>query len=76
MKETILRGIQEDDLQEAFDVLDSDKDGFITPLEMHQSLVNIGESVTTEEALEMITEVDSNGDGLVDFEGEILLCQS
>eukprot|EP00795_Rhopilema_esculentum_P002776 gene2776-999_t len=68
MKETILRGIQEDDLQEAFDVLDSDKDGFITPLEMHQSLINIGESVTIEEALEIITEVDLNGDGLVDFE--------
>lgn len=70
MKETILRGIQADDLREAFNVFDSDKDGFISAKELQQCLTNLGESIKIDEAFEMLRDVDSNGDGLIDFEGK------
>ncbi len=72
MKETILRGIQEDDLREAFSVFDADEDGFITPSELHTSFQNLGECITREQAFELLKEADTNCDGLVDFEGKFV----
>ena len=69
MRETILRGIQENDLMEAFQVFDSDKDGLITAKELQESLKNLGESIGIEDAMDMLKDVDSNDDGFIDFEG-------
>lgn len=68
MKETILRGIQDDDLYEAFKCFDSDKDGYITAAELHQSLSSLGEDIEIEDAVDMVKDIDSNGDGLIDFQ--------
>ena len=70
MKEPILRGIQEDDLRDAFAVFDSDKDGFITAKELQELFKKLGESIGIEDALEMLNDVDSNHDGLIDFTGK------
>lgn len=72
MKETILRGIQDDDLYEAFKCFDSDKDGYITAAELHQSLSSLGEDIEIEDAVDMVKDIDSNGDGLIDFQGNIV----
>ena len=70
MREKILLGVQEDDLQEAFDVFDADRDGYITPAELQQSFLKLGENMTMDEALEVMEEINTNTDGLVDFGGK------
>lgn len=69
MREPILRGVQEDDLKDAFAVFDSDKDGFITAKELQELFKKLGESIGIEDALEMLNDVDSDHDGLIDFTG-------
>ena len=39
--------------------------------ELRHVLANLGENLTDEECLEMIHEVDLNGDGQIDFEGKM-----
>ena len=72
MREKIILGVQEDDLQEAFDVFDTDGDGYITPAELQKSFIKLGENMTMDEALEVIEEINTNTDGLVDFSGKII----
>ncbi|CAI0430613.1 unnamed protein product [Linum tenue] len=49
-------------------MFDKNGDGFITKQELKESLKNIRISVTEAEVEEMVMKVDSNGDGLIDFE--------
>jgi len=67
MRETILRGIQENDLRDAFEVFDSDKDGFVTAKELQELFKNLGESIEIEDAVDMLNNADSDQDGLIDF---------
>lgn len=59
----------DDHLQEAFDVFDKDKDGFICVKELYSVLRSLGISANTTitSCQNMISAVDRNGDGLVDF---------
>ena len=70
MREKIILGVQEDDLQEAFDAFDTDGDGYITPAELQKSFIKLGENMTMDEALEVMEEINTNTDGLVDFGGK------
>ncbi|KRX88756.1 Calmodulin-1 [Trichinella pseudospiralis] len=54
----------EQELKEAFQVFDKDKDGFISAAELHYVMTNLGEKLTDEEVQEMIREADLDGDGL------------
>ena len=56
-----------DELLEAFKVLDKDGSGSISEVELRQVMTNIGEKVTDEEIREMIQEADIDGDGQVSF---------
>eukprot|EP00794_Sanderia_malayensis_P020133 gene20133-22106_t len=67
MKETILRGVQEDDMKRTFNVFDTDGDGYITPNELHILFTNLGENVNINEAAEILEEADADSDGLLDF---------
>ncbi|XWS64694.1 hypothetical protein CRYUN_Cryun05aG0025300 [Craigia yunnanensis] len=58
----------EDELKEAFRVFDQDQDGYISPNELRQVMIHIGEKVTDEELEQMIREADLDGDGQVNFE--------
>ncbi|CAL4935605.1 unnamed protein product [Urochloa decumbens] len=58
----------EEKLQEAFDVIDKDQDGYISATELRQVMTNLGEKVTDQEVEEMMREADTDGDGLVSFE--------
>ncbi|CAI0430615.1 unnamed protein product [Linum tenue] len=57
-------------------MFDKNGDGFITKQELKESLKNIRISVTEAEVEEMVMKVDSNGDGLIDFEEFKILCRN
>ncbi|GMJ12193.1 calmodulin-like 11 [Hibiscus trionum] len=58
----------EEELEEAFRVFDKDQDGYISPYELRQVMVNMGETLTDEELDQMIREADLDGDGQVNYE--------
>lgn len=64
------------ELRRVFATFDKNDDGFITKQELRESLKNIRIFMTNEEVEEMVSRVDSNGDGLIDFEEFGTLCGS
>ncbi|KXJ22226.1 Calmodulin [Exaiptasia diaphana] len=61
----------EDELKAAFKIFDADGNGSITVAELKQVLDNLGERLSEEEVGEMIKEADTDGDGTVNYEGEL-----
>lgn len=57
----------EDELKEAFKVFDTNGDGLISPQELREVMLGLGENLTSEELDAMIKEADTNGDGQVDY---------
>ncbi|CAN1131853.1 Calmodulin-like protein 8 [Linum perenne] len=57
-----------DELKEAFKVFDRDQDGFISPNELREVMMDLGEKLTEAEAEQMIREADSDGDGKVNYD--------
>jgi len=57
----------DEEILEAFQVIDRDGDGFITESDLKDLLANLGDKVTEEEISDMIKEVDLDGDGKVSF---------
>ncbi|CAH2057552.1 unnamed protein product [Thlaspi arvense] len=67
----------EEDLKEAFDLYDQDKDGNISSTELHQILNRLGEKCSVQDCTKMIQSVDSDGDGFVSFqEFKIMMSRS
>ncbi|TVU45101.1 hypothetical protein EJB05_04574, partial [Eragrostis curvula] len=56
-------GDGDEELKEAFEVLDKDQNGFISPTELRTVMVSLGEKMTDEEVEQMIKEADTDGDG-------------
>ncbi|KAI4344170.1 hypothetical protein L6164_011430 [Bauhinia variegata] len=67
--EGILKEDEEENLKEAFDVFDKDKDGLISVEELALVLNTLGlkEGRKIEDCIEMIRKVDMDGDGKVNF---------
>ncbi|KAL6221660.1 hypothetical protein ACLB2K_005056 [Fragaria x ananassa] len=61
---------QEEELKEAFDVFDKDKDGLISVEELGVVLCSLGlrEGNRVEACKEMVKKVDKDGDGMVNFD--------
>ncbi|PAN25556.1 hypothetical protein PAHAL_4G310400 [Panicum hallii] len=57
----------EADLGIVFSTFDHDGDGFITAVELEESLRRLGIAVSTDEAAAMVARVDANSDGLIDI---------
>ncbi|KAL4383255.1 hypothetical protein GQ457_15G008190 [Hibiscus cannabinus] len=57
----------EEQLKLLFKVFDMDGNGFITAAELAHSMEKLGHALTVEELSEMITEADTNGDGMISF---------
>eukprot|EP00058_Branchiostoma_floridae_P007764 XP_002593252.1 hypothetical protein BRAFLDRAFT_124868 [Branchiostoma floridae] len=53
----------ENELREAFQVFDKDRNGYISAAELRHVMTNLGEKLTDEEVDEMIREADIDGDG-------------
>ncbi|CAN1285494.1 Calmodulin-2/4 (Fragment) [Linum perenne] len=56
------------ELREAFRVFDKDQDGFISPSELRDGMLNVGERITDEELGQMVKEADIDGDGLISYD--------
>ncbi|KAJ6309358.1 hypothetical protein OIU77_015162 [Salix suchowensis] len=56
------------ELRDAFDLYDQNGDGMISATELHQVLNRLGMKCKVDECLQMIKNVDSDGDGCVNFE--------
>lgn len=65
-----------EELRQIFATFDKNSDGFITKQELRESLKNIRVFMTDRDLEEMVVKVDSNGDGLIDFDEFCLLCDS
>lgn len=59
--------------REAFRVFDRNGDGFISAPELRLVMTNLGEKLTDEEVDDMIREADLDGDGVVSYNGELIL---
>lgn len=57
-----------EDLKNAFKVFDLDRNGSISADELYQVMESMGEGTSREDCHNIITSVDTNGDGLVNFE--------
>ncbi|XP_019098759.1 PREDICTED: calmodulin-like protein 2, partial [Camelina sativa] len=60
---------EEEDMREAFRVFDQNGDGFITDEELRSVLASMGlkQGRTLEDCKKMISKVDVDGDGMVNF---------
>ncbi|CAN7129632.1 unnamed protein product [Brassica rapa subsp. narinosa] len=56
------------DLKEAFDLYDLDGNGRISVNELHSVMKNLGEKCSLEDCKRIISKVDADGDGCVNFE--------
>lgn len=61
----------EEEIRDAFKIFDKDGNGLISAHELKQIMANLGEKLTDEELDEMMREADLNGDGHIDFEGNL-----
>ena len=61
----------EEEIREAFKVFDKDGNGFISASELRTVMTSLGEKLTDEEVDEMIHEADTDGDGQVNYDGEM-----
>ncbi|XP_022157783.1 probable calcium-binding protein CML25, partial [Momordica charantia] len=57
-----------ENLREAFSVYDIDGNGSISAEELHEVLRSLGDDCTVDDCRQMISAVDSNGDGMISFD--------
>lgn len=72
MVEEDAEAIQEE-LREAFRLYDKEGNGFIRTAELREIMRALDDKLTEDELDEMITEIDTDGSGTVDFDGEFSL---
>lgn len=58
---------EESELRKAFESFDTDRSGLISPAELRAVMKSIGETLTDDEVKAIISEVDNNGDGHIDY---------
>ncbi|CEL96874.1 unnamed protein product [Vitrella brassicaformis CCMP3155] len=69
MKRKMLGLESEDDVLQAFQLIDKDKNGFISPPELRHLLTTLGRNpLTQDEVDELIHLADKDGDGLINFD--------
>ena len=69
MAKKMMEGDLESEIREAFMLFDQDNSGSITKEELYNVIMNHGHKFTDEEARQLISEADKDGDGKVNYEG-------
>ena len=65
----------EEDLLAAFSIFDINNDDFVSPAEIQVLFQKLGQTVTIDDAMNIMRDCDVNKDGLIDFQGIFLyLC--
>jgi calmodulin len=59
---------QKSDLREIFELVDLDRSGSISNEELHQLMRMLGMQVTMEDVTVMVSEIDENNDGAIQFD--------
>lgn len=59
----------EEQLRDAFSIIDRDNSGKISSDELKKLMRSLGEALSDQELEDLVREVDMDGDGEVDFEG-------
>lgn len=59
-----------DDVKELFTVLDIDKNGYFTALELHRVILSLGDFISHEEATELVESLDTKEPGKVNYDGK------
>lgn len=75
----VMRSLTEEQVinyKEVFDAFDSDKNGFITKLELQSLLEKFYRDVSQSDAEKLISKIDRNDDGMLDFEEFLTLMAS
>lgn len=67
-KNDFYQEFSDEDIRSTFDFMDLDKNGYIGASELRHVLINMGELITDEEVDKMISMLDLNGDGQVNFQ--------
>ncbi|XP_023221485.1 calmodulin-like [Centruroides sculpturatus] len=66
----------EEEIQKAFQIFDTDKDGFITAAKLRKVMTSLGEKFTEVEISEMIREADTDGDTKISYEDFVVMMTS
>lgn len=57
------------DIKELFTVLDIDKNGYFTSLELYKVILSFGENVSYQEAMELVESIPTKEPGKVNYDG-------
>ena len=66
----------EEEIRNAFRVFDKDGNGYISPAELRQVMLNLGERLSDEVIDEMVQDADIDGDGQVNYEEFVTMMMS
>ncbi|CAL1537420.1 unnamed protein product [Lymnaea stagnalis] len=55
------------EMKEAFQLFDTDKNGYIDAHEFKSFMTTLGDKMTDEEVMDMMKDADTNGDGQIDY---------
>merc|ERR1712187_320117 len=58
----------DDEIRQAFSLFDQNGDGKISPKELKEVMLSLGEELTDQDVKDMIMEADQTGDGHINFQ--------
>merc|ERR1712013_48687 len=67
MQQQLEQKSADDEIRQAFELFDKDKDGKISPKELKEVMLSLGEQLSDRDVSDMIYEADQTGDGCINY---------